>query len=155
MTRAASFLPTPDTAVRTPSISLEDGQLKVSHRPRRNHSKRDLGTHSSYRREQLEEAKLLCRAEAVQRLRVLAHQVVGVQPRICAFAQRGERGRPAEDAVTHPTCLDNGRIRREHDYSAFDERDHEASVSRSGGARVGMRDADCHCQRVGGIVRFG
>ena len=79
MIRSASFLPIPGIDTRTAWSCGHDRELEVGGRPRADDRQRDLGPDAVHGQQQVEEPELLGRPEAVQRLLVLADEVVRVE----------------------------------------------------------------------------
>ena len=69
------------------------------------------------------------RPEPVQRLLVLAHEVVGVQLEPAAGLGGRQDGRRGEHAVADPADLDDERIGRDGAHDAVDRRDHAVAPS--------------------------
>ena len=85
---------------------------------------RDLRSDAVDRQQQREEAELLGRAEAVQRLLVLADEVVGVQLEPSARLGRREDRRRREHPVADAADLDDERIGGDRADDPLDRGDH-------------------------------
>ena len=127
MIRSASFLPIPGIAVSTAWSPLEDRQLQVGHRPAADDREGDLRPDAGHRQEEVEEAELLGRPEAEQRLPVLADEVVGVELELRAGGRRADHRRRGEHPVADARHLDDEGIRGDR----ADEPSTEAITGRS------------------------
>ena len=112
-------------------VLLHDRELEVGGRPRADDGHRDLRAHAGHREQQREEPELLGRPEAVQRLQVLADDVVGEELQRAPGCADGEHRRRRVHPIADPTDLDDQRIERDRADDAVERGDH-ASVARSG-----------------------
>ena len=99
MIRSASFLPMPGIDTRTAWSLVMIASWRSAGRPRPDDRERDLRPDAVHGQQQVEEPELLGRPKAVQRLLVLAHEVVRVQLEPATRLRRGEDRRRREHPV--------------------------------------------------------
>ena len=137
MIRSASFLPMPGIDDEHGLVLGHDRELEVGGRAAADDRERDLRPDPGHRQQQVEEAELLGGPEAVQRLLVLADEVVRVELEPAARRGRGEDRRRREHPVADPADLDDERIGRDRADDALDRGDHRPMPS----GRAALRGA--------------
>ena len=112
MIRSASFLPIPGIDDEDRLVLGHDRELEVGRRARADDRERDLRPDAGHGQQQREEPELLGGPEAVQRLLVLADEVVRVELERPPGLRRREDRRRREDPVADPADLDDERVER-------------------------------------------
>ena len=142
MIRSASFLPIPGMATRTAWswAMIASWRSGVGRDP--TIASATFGPDPVDGQQQGEEPELLDRPEAVQRLLVLADQVVGVELERPARLRRGKDRWCREHAIPDPADLDDERVGRDGPDDSLDRRDHEAAArNRPASTRLGVSDS--------------